>query len=304
MRNADLILNEHHPRCMIIMPESWEDVVVRLLRIAHTRLPEDVSWALEAAAAWEGGDIARSQLGAILDNTSKAELLARPMCQDTGLPVFFVKGRIPEGIEDDIAAGVRKATKEVPLRPNAVDPLSRENSGDNLGGLPLVHYRPMDVPYTEVTVLPKGAGAENMSRLAMLTPSDGEEVIKDFVMRTVLQAGGRPCPPTIVGVGIGGTADACMALAKEALLMPLDMSNPDPRLRKIEEDLFVSLNSSGLGPMGLGGSTTVLGVRIKMEACHTASLPVAVNLNCWAARRATVRMFKDGTVKFTQGVFE
>ncbi len=289
---------------MIILPESWEDVVVRLLRMSETRLPDDVSWALEAAAAWEGGDIARSQLGAILDNSSKAEFVSRPMCQDTGLPVFFVKGRIPVDIEDSIAAGVRKATKDIPLRPNAVDPLSRENSGDNVGSGVLVHYRPMDVPYTEITVLPKGAGSENMSRLAMLTPSDGEDIIKDFVVRTVLQSGGRPCPPTIVGVGIGGTADACMALAKEALLMPLDSRNPDERLRKMEEDLFIKLNSSGLGPMGLGGDTTVLGVRIKMASCHTASMPVAVNLNCWAARRATARMHIDGSVRYTQGAFE
>ncbi len=288
---------------MIIMPESWEDIVLRLLRAAQTRLPPDVKWALEAAAAWESDPTARSQLGAILDNSSRAEFLVRPMCQDTGLPVFFVKGRIPPGIEASIAAGVARATAAIPLRPNAVDPLSREVSGDNIGSGPLVHCRPSDADYTELSVLPKGAGAENMSRLAMLTPSDGDDVIKDFVTRTVLQAGGRPCPPTVVGVGIGGTADACMALAKEALLIPLDQENPDPRLRRLEEELFVALNSSGLGPMGLGGDTTVLGVRALAASCHTASLPVAVNLNCWAARRASVRVHSDGTVEYTQGAF-
>lgn len=285
------------------MPESWEDIVLRLLRAAQTRLPPDVKWALEAAAAWESDPTARSQLGAVLDNSSRAEFLVRPMCQDTGLPVFFVKGEVPPDIEEGIAAGVARATVEIPLRPNAVDPLSREVRGDNIGSGPLVHYRPTDAEYTELSVLPKGAGAENMSRLAMLTPSDGNDAIKDFVTRTVLQAGGRPCPPTMVGVGIGGTADACMALAKEALLSPLDKENPDPRLRSLEEELFVALNSSGLGPMGLGGDTTVLGVRALAASCHTASLPVAVNLNCWAARRASVRVHKDGRVEYTQGAF-
>ncbi|MDI3483148.1 MAG: fumarate hydratase subunit alpha [Candidatus Methanomethylophilaceae archaeon] len=288
---------------MIITP-PWEETVLRLLRIAQTRLPPDIGWALESAAAWERNDIARVQLGAILDNVSKAEFLERPICQDTGLPIFFVKGKIPDNIEEAIAAGVRRATEEIPLRPNAVDPLSRENSGDNVGSGPLVHYHPADTDYTEISVLPKGAGAENMSKLAMLLPSDGEKAIKEFVIRTVLRSGGRPCPPTVVGVGIGGSADKCLLMAKEALLTPLDRENPDPRLRAMEEDLFTTLNSSGLGPMGLGGDSTVLGVRIMAASCHTASLPVAVSLNCWAARRASVRVYEDGRTVYSQGVLE
>ena len=143
-----------------------------------------------------------------------------------------------------------------------------------------------------------------MSAVKMLKPADGVEGIVDFIVKSVLDAGGRPCPPTVVGVGIGGTSDVCVSMAKEALLYPLDYRNPDKELRKMEEDLFVKLNSSGLGPMGLGGATTVLGVNIRKAGCHTASLPVAVNIGCWATRRARVRIYPDGTTEFTQGVFK
>ncbi|MDD2410197.1 MAG: fumarate hydratase, partial [Candidatus Methanomethylophilaceae archaeon] len=156
--------------------------------------------------------------------------------------------------------------------------------------------------FTEITVMPKGAGSENMTRLAMLNPSDGEEGVMKTIIDAVLDAGGRPCPPGIVGVGIGGTSEKCISMAKEALLVPVGDDNPDPALRKMEEDIFVKLNGSGLGPMGLGGGTTVLGVRIKKAACHTASLPVAVSIGCWANRRATARMTSD-KVEYTQGVF-
>jgi fumarate hydratase subunit alpha len=185
---------------------------------------------------------------------------------------------------------------EVPLRPNEVHPITRENSGTNVGtGMPRIVYRPTDDPWMEITVLPKGAGAENMSALAMLTPSQGLKGIKSFVLDTVVGAGGRPCPPTIVGVGIGGTADQAMEMAKEALLRPLDQGNEDPKLDELERELKEALNRTGVGPMGLGGRTTVLGVRARLAYCHTASLPVAVNLQCWTARRATVRVHPDGS---------
>lgn len=188
------------------------------------------------------------------------------------------------------------------MRPNAVDPLTRVNTGDNTGaGLPEIHYIPQDTDATEIGVLLKGAGSENMTRLAMLNPSDGIGGIRDFIIRSVLDAGGRPCPPGIVGVGIGGTADRCTAMAKEALMIPLDHEGGDEAVRQLEEDLFVALNSSGLGPMGLGGNTTVLGVRIKRAHCHTASLPVCVNIGCWATRRACARITENDVV-YSQGM--
>ena len=286
---------------MIRVPEPMEDVVVNLLRLANTKLPEDTGWALEAAASWETNDIARSQLGGILDNVRKAEFSGRPMCQDTGIPVFYVSGKIDASIGESIRKGLKKATETIPLRPNTVHPLTRHNPGDNLGdGMPVIHYMPTDGDHTEITVLPKGAGSENMTRLAMLDPADGTDGVRRFIIAAVLEAGGRPCPPSIVGVGIGGTSDRCAEMAKEALLRPADHVNPDDNERILEEELFTVLNSSGLGPMGLGGNATVLRVHIKTAYCHTASLPVAVNLNCWAARRATVRIMKDGTAEYRQ----
>lgn len=280
---------------MITLPETTEDIVVRLIRLASTKLPADIGWALEAAAGWETGEIAYSQLGAIMENAKKAEFLGRPMCQDTGVPVFYVRGRFDASIKADIEKAVRRATSELPLRPNLVDPLTRENTGDNTGfSSPFIHFDPTDDDFLEITVLPKGAGSENMTRLAMLNPADGIEGIKRFVVDAVLDAGGRPCPPSIVGIGIGGTSDVCVSMAKEALLLPLSKRNPDRTIADLEDELFMKLNDSGLGPMGLGGRTTVLGVRIKKAGCHTASLPVAVNIGCWATRRASVRIYSDG----------
>ncbi|MDN5357209.1 MAG: fumarate hydratase subunit alpha [Candidatus Methanomethylophilaceae archaeon] len=288
---------------MIKLPEPLEDVVFNLLKASNTKLPSDVGWALEAAAGWESDQTAYSQLGAIMDNVRKAEFLSRPMCQDTGIPVFYVKGRFDPSIIGEIERGLARATKEIPLRPNTVDPLTRENYGNNLGeGMPVVHFSPTGDDFIEITVMPKGAGSENMTRLVMLNPSDGVEGVKKAITDAVLEAGGRPCPPGIVGVGIGGTSEKCISMAKEALLIPVGGDNPDPVLREIEEDVFVKLNESGLGPMGLGGRTTVLGVRVKKAACHTASLPVAVSIGCWANRRATARITSE-KVEYTQGAF-
>ena len=290
---------------MITLPETTEDIVVRLIRLASTKLPADIGWALEAAAGWETGEIAYSQLGAIMENAKKAEFLGRPMCQDTGLPIFYVSGKFDSSVKGEIERAVKRATAELPLRPNLVDPITRENTGDNTGfSSPFIHFDPTEDDFLQISVLPKGAGSENMTRLAMLNPADGIEGIKRFVIDSVLDAGGRPCPPSIVGIGIGGTSDVCVSMAKEALLLPLSARNPDKSIAALEDELFMKLNESGLGPMGLGGQTTVLGVRIKKAGCHTASLPVAVNIGCWATRRATVRIYNDGRApEFTQEAF-
>ena len=286
---------------MIKLPETVDQIVVNLLKAANTKLPRDIGWALEAAAGWEADPLAKMQIGAIMDNVKKAEVLGRPMCQDTGIPTFFVRGRFDASVRKEIEKGVARATENVPLRPNTVDPLSRKNPGNNLGkGMPAVHFIPTDDDFMEISVLIKGAGSENMTRLAMLNPYDGAEGVKRFVIDSVLDAGGKPCPPGIVGIGIGGTADECVIMAKQALVSSLDSENPDPVLKEMEEDIFVRLNGSGLGPMGLGGSTTVLGVKIRSAYCHTASLPVAVSIGCWATRRAVARI-TDTNVEYSQG---
>ncbi len=282
-----------------------EEVVVQLLRDAVTTLPPDVVQALRRAESRETSEVARSQLRTILDNIDAADRLAVPMCQDTGVHVFYVTGPVDASVEESIRSGVARATEEIPLRPNAVHPLTRENPGTNVAvGLPhIVHY-PTDDEFLEITVLPKGAGSENMTALAMLSPADGISGVKRFILDTVVRAGGRPCPPTIVGVGIGGTSDLAVSLAKEALLRPLDLPNIDPELAALEDQLTEALNRTGIGPMGLGGDTTVLGVRVSTAYCHTASLPVAVNLQCWAARRATARIYPDGRVRFGRSPFD
>ncbi|AGI48520.1 hydro-lyase, Fe-S type, tartrate/fumarate subfamily, alpha region [Thermoplasmatales archaeon BRNA1] len=286
---------------VVKLPEPPEKVAENLLRLANFKIPEDIGWALESAAAWESNPTAASQLAAILENVRKAEHLSRPMCQDTGIPIFWVRGRFDSSIAKDIAKAVENCTRSIPMRPNTVDVITRVNNGNNLGkGMPEIHFIPTDDDFTEITVLLKGAGSENMTKLKMLNPSDGEEGIRKFIIDSVLEAGGRPCPPGIVGVGIGGTSDDCVAMAKRALLEPLDYEDPDPEIRKMEEDLFVEINQSGLGPMGLGGNTTVLGVKIRKADCHTASLPVCVNIGCWATRRASAKI-TDSDVEYSQG---
>ncbi|WP_440950192.1 fumarate hydratase [Methanosphaerula subterraneus] len=265
------------------------EATVTACREAVIHLPADVRRVLEEAHARESNPVAQGELANILADLACAEEHLVPLCQDTGVPVIYltIPPTVPltEELYDAIRAGVRRATAEVPLRPNVVDPLTRANSGDNTGeGMPAIHVRPGDS--LSITVLPKGAGAENTSQIAMLLPSQKDK-IEEFVVKTVLAAGSRPCPPLVIGIGIGGTFDGAAALAKEALLQPIDRMDP------FEQHLCDSLNTLGIGPMGLGGDTSVLAVKVKKGACHTASLPVAVNVQCWANRRATVVVEAD-----------
>jgi fumarate hydratase subunit alpha len=260
-----------------------------LLKKAVTDLPQEVSEALKEAYEKEENEIARLQLKNILDNVKMAREKQVPMCQDTGLPLFFVKrGREKkEDIEKAIIDGTREATESIPLRPNVVDPLSRENTSDNTGvGIPQIHWSTSGDGHTYVTYMPKGAGSENASAVKMLKPSGS---VRDFVLETVKKAGGKPCPPIIVGVGIGGSMDTSASIAKKALLRPLDSRNKKGVYAKLEDELLAEINELGIGPMGLGGKTTALAVNIEHASCHTASLPVAVNIQCWAHRHHTMR---------------
>jgi fumarate hydratase subunit alpha len=301
-RCANIISNEDDVPSMF-NAELVEESVVRLMRTAVTSLPEDVIGALHRALDEETEEIAKVQLRTILDNIQLAERKGIPMCQDTGVPIFFVSGPMLPGIDEAIIRGVARATKEVPLRPNVVDPLTRHNTGDNTGpGMPSIHYDRNDDEELQITYLPKGAGSENMSVLRMLNPSQGIKGIREAVLEAVVTAEGRPCPPTVVGIGIGGTADVAALLSKKALLRPLGRRHPDEQVAALEVDLKELLNRTGIGPMGLGGRATVLDVLIEKASCHTASLPIAINLQCWAARRATVRIRPDGRAQFrTEG---
>ncbi|MFZ0006038.1 MAG: fumarate hydratase [Methanoregula sp.] len=258
----------------------------RAMQEAVIYLPADVKRVIANAATVENNSVAAGEYENIMKNIVAAEHLGVPLCQDTGVPIVYLTlppdAPFSPVLFDAVAEGIRQATIRVPLRPNVVDPLTRHNSGDNTGtGMPAVHVRPGE--RFQVTVLPKGAGAENVSRVVMLLPTQAEK-IEEVVVQTMLIAEGRPCPPVILGVGIGGTFDSAPALAKEALLLPVDEMN------EFEQKLCDAVNQLGIGPMGLGGVTTALAVKVKTAACHTASLPVAVNVQCWANRHATVEV--------------
>jgi fumarate hydratase subunit alpha len=262
------------------------DATFRAYREAVIRLPPDVLRVIRKAAAAETNPVARGEFANILKNIEEADRLGVPLCQDTGVPVVYLtippNVTLTRGLYEGVADGVRRATREIPLRPNIVDPLSRHNTGDNTGaGMPAIHVQPGDM-FT-VTVLPKGAGAENVSGITMLLPTH-QYGIEGFIVETMLKAEGRPCPPVVIGVGIGSTFDGAAALAKEALLLPVD------EMTTFEQEICNSVNRLGIGPMGLGGDTTALAVKVKTASCHTASLPVAVNIQCWANRHATVEV--------------
>lgn len=230
----------------------------------------------------------------MLRNLELAKKLRAPICQDTGVPIFFVKLgadlRLNFDLNSALADAVREATQTVPLRTNIVDPLTRAKTSDVGWGHPIVHIEMARGKSFQIDLLVKGAGTENWSRLFMLKPTVDVDAIKRAVLLTIMEAGGQPCPPTIVGVGIGGSADVASILAKKALLRPLNVRNPDKKLAGLEKELTVAANGLGVGPMGLGGRTTVLGVHVAKAACHTASLPVAISFQCWVARRASARL--------------
>lgn len=280
-----------------------ENVGVKLLQLAVTELPKDAKEALQNAYRKEESEAGKTQLKAILDNVELAEKTRTPMCQDTGVVIFYIKaGAQAKGldqIEKALHDATKRATKEVPLRPNTVNPFTGKNSGDNTGRfVPFIHWNIVPGDVVEITVFPKGGGSENVCALGMIRPGEGVNGLKRFVVDAVMKAGAKPCPPNILGVAVGGGADIAMKLAKAALLRPLDQPNPDPQLAKLEKELYEAANMTGIGPMGLGGKFTVLGVNVEYAHRHPASYPVAVAFQCWAARRASARLHPDGTVEY------
>lgn len=271
-----------------------KDAVYELYKKAAIVLGNDVKKALEDALKVEDNELARLNIEAILKNIKLAEEKQIPMCQDTGLLVIFVKlGNVEvENLRAGIEEGIEKATKEIPIRPNIVDPITRENTNINVGDyIPPIDIELIDEDYLEITILPKGFGSENNNAMKMALPAEGIEGIKDFVVESVLKAKGKPCPPTVIGVGIGGTSDLCLKLGKKALLGEVGKRNPDPEIAKLELEILEEINKSGIGPMGLGGKTTTLDVKILKAHTHTAGLPVGVCVQCWADRHATTKIY-------------
>lgn len=269
------------------------EAVARLCIRANTVLPPDVAAALEACRASEPWPLAGDTLDLLRDNLNRAGERNLPICQDTGMACVFVElgqeVHIEGNFEQAVHEGVRRGYGEGYLRKSMVaDPLRRVNTGDNTPAAITLRLVPGDK--CAVTVAPKGFGSENMSRLAMLKPADGVEGVKRFVVETVRLAGPNPCPPVVLGVGLGGSFDKVAALAKHALLRPLDRHNPDPFYAQLEGELLEEINALGIGPQGFGGKTTCLGLAIKTAPTHVASLPVAVNVSCHVTRRASAEL--------------
>lgn len=270
------------------------DNVAKLCIEANYCLGDDVIKALKNGLRYESSPIGRNILNQVLINADIASGNAVPMCQDTGTAVVFVKlgqnVRIEGGsLYDAINEGVRKGYKEGFLRKSIVQhPLKRINTGDNTPAI--IHLQLVPGDKLEIIVAPKGGGSENMSTVKMLKPADGIIGVKNFVIETVSNAGPNPCPPIIVGVGIGGNLEKCALLAKEALLRETGKPSELSDIAKLEKELLEEINSLGIGPQGLGGNTTALAVHIEVFPCHIASLPVAVNINCHAARHKEITL--------------
>ena len=269
------------------------ETVARLCIQANTHLPPDIVAAMDRARREEPWPLARDTLGLLWDNLELAGGQEMPVCQDTGMACVFVElgqeVHIQGDFEQAVHEGVRRGYGAAYLRKSIVaDPLRRVNTEDNTPAAITLRLVPGDK--CAITVAPKGFGSENMSRLGMLKPADGVEGVKAFVVETVRLAGSNPCPPIVLGIGIGGSFDKVAALAKHALLRPIDQPNPDPYYAQLEQELLEEINALGIGPQGFGGKTTCLGLSIETAPTHVAGLPVAVNVSCHVTRRASAEL--------------
>ncbi|MCD6276316.1 MAG: fumarate hydratase [Thermoplasmata archaeon] len=279
------------------------DEIVYAIKKAETQLSEDTVKALKEAYERETNPMGKTQLEAILKNVEVARKESLPMCQDTGLQTFFLEVGYDfpymRELKSALVEAVRRATREIPLRPNAVHPFLHKNSGDNTGRfVPYIHWELKEGDDATIHVIPKGGGSENMSGLYMLSPGVGIKGIKKAVIEHIFKSGGKPCPPTIIGVGIGGGADLALTLAKKAaILRPIGVRHEEDFVAQLEEELYEMANKLGIGAMGLGGDTTVLDVHVEYAYRHPATLPVGIVTQCWANRRAKVHIDANGKVE-------
>lgn len=282
------------------LKKAIKEVWIRSL----TEIQPDILQALEAARDRESGERAKKYLEILVENAKIATRNHTVICQDTGVPTFFLRTSLgfPYGgsLREAFDEALHELTMgEFPMRPMVVDPLTREDRCDNTGvNVPLLHIELEEgLDYLEIMAMPKGAGSGYWGTLTFLPPSAGYEGVKKFVVDSVLRAGSNPCPPLIIGVGVGGPLEEVARLATLASARPIDRPNPRPDLAQLERELKDALNLSRIGPMGVGGDTTVLGVNIETSGSHKPWLPVAVNINCWPGRKAKCRIYADGRVE-------
>jgi len=289
-----------------ISEQLLEETIFQLIKRASIELPVDVRNALQAGLAREQSAAARGQLGAILDNCRIAREKQIGLCQDTGMPMFYAELGLNCRLEGDpMGAASRalvRATAEVPLRPNVINPLTKQNSGTNTGwGIPYFHWEMISgSDYLDLTAVPKGFGSESRASQCWVVSSEdvGRAAVK-AVLDVVEDSMGEPCPPVVIGIGIGGFADSSMAIAKKALFRtPIGTPHPDPMLAALEVEICDAVNAMGLGPMAVGGQTYAFGVHAEMSGSHTAIIPVSVALQCWACRYSKARIYGDGRIEY------
>ena len=291
---------------MAISEQLLEETIFKLVTKASIELPMDVQNALKSAYSQEESPAAKGQLGAILENCRVAREKRIGICQDSGMPMFYADLGLNCGIEGDpmeaVKRAVVRATADVPLRPNVINPLTKQNSGNNTGwNIPYIHWDVVSgVDYLDITAVPKGFGSETRaSQCWVLSSEDAGRTAVKAVLDIVEDSLGEPCPPVIIGVCIGGFADSSMAVAKRALFRtPIRTPNPDPAVAALEQEIYEAVNAMGLGPMAVGGKTYTLGVHAELCGSHTAVIPVSVVFQCWACRYSKARIHSDGRVTY------
>lgn len=278
----------------VILYETIVEQVAEMCKKSNFNLGDDVYSAFKKALNSEQSETGREVLSQLIENADIAKAEQVPMCQDTGTAVFIVElgqscqivgGSLVQAINE----GVKKGYGEGYLRNSIIyNPLNRKNTGDNTPAI--IHIELVEGDRLTLHMTAKGGGAENMSDLKMLKPSDGMEGVKKYILSIVKEAGPNACPPLVVGIGIGGNFERCAYLAKKSLFRPISVRHEDPIIASLEEELMEEINRLGIGPQGMGGSTTALDVKVEVESCHIAALPVAVNLNCHASRHQTITL--------------
>jgi tartrate/fumarate subfamily iron-sulfur-dependent hydro-lyase alpha chain len=284
------------------------DLYIRALKDIPRDVREALGRTLKTERA-EGHRTAEKVMLTILENIQVADTRDTMVCQDTGLPVFKVRigtdAKVDVALlEDRLRRGCERATAEYPLRSNTVHPLTRKHTGTNSGrGIPVITIEYVQgSDRIEICMAPKGSGSENTSFLKMLNPAEGRRGVKSFVLQCIFESGARPCPPMIVGVGLGGTSDVAMRLAKEAsTFRRIGSASPDPDVAQLERELLDEINQTGIGPQGLGGATTALAVHVEWAHTHISQNPVAVNIQCWRGERAAAVITSDGEVRHSDG---
>jgi fumarate hydratase subunit alpha/L(+)-tartrate dehydratase alpha subunit len=284
-----------------LVEDAAKQLYIRALKI----LPPDVKDALKKAYDRETNPTAKTIFEAIFKSIELSDNEDMILCQDTGLPIFFVEvgSKFPVDcakVQAALTEGAKRATIEHPFRGSSLHPVTRDNPQTSIGkGLPVIHWEfNPDSDCLNILMMPKGSGSENMSAMKMFTPAEGIKAVKKFVIDTVVAASSNPCPPGVIGVGIGGTADLVSVLAKKAIARPIGSRNPDPLFAEMEVELEDAINATGSGPMGLGGDISTLAVHIEWAYTHITMNPVAVNTQCWPARRARAKIWADGKVEY------